>query len=198
MAPPTALDADALLHQLHHGRFAFARVRAAERLGQLSTSDESIVAALLASQAEDSAPVVRQAASLALSAAPHQAVLAHSAAQVDTAVAQARPALRGKQNEIATRVKTEFARRRRRELTSTLIFALVIVAWLASLFLRFSALVQIGYVLVMGMLAITFVFTRLNWKCPACEGNLSGRSANVSAVFCPSPLACPHCGTRLR
>lgn len=198
MASHTLRNSDQLLQQLHHGRLAFERAKAAEQLGQLTASEEHVVGALLASQAADSAPVVRQAAAQALKAGAHQTLLARHAAGVDAIAARLRPALEQRQQAAAESILQDFARRRQRELISTAAFALIVMVWLASMLLQMAALVQLGYVLVTGMLAITFIFSRFNWRCPACNVSLSGRNTNVGAVFCPSPLPCPHCGTRLR
>ena len=84
-----------------------------------------------------------------------------------------------------TRVREEFARRRKRQLLATIPFAIVLLGYVILGERTQGTAYPIIFFVVIGLLLI---FSFRNWRCPACEGYL-GRAI--------SPKFCSKCGANL-
>jgi hypothetical protein len=186
------------LNDLSAGHYEFTRREAAEKLGELSESNEEIVQALIAVESLDSEMSVRNAATRAMQSPVHQSIINQNPEMAQHAVEKWQRAKTLLEQEKANGYIFEFENRRKHErnrnflsLGSMVIF-LGLIAWLETM-----KMAWLGLFVFFGFFCLQAWQSWLNWRCPACDSSLSNRKASINPLFCSEPLRCPHCGIRL-
>jgi len=187
-----------LIYELLQGSLGFVRRQAAETIGGLSESNERIVGALLMAQSADQDIHVQQAATEALQASPHKAILDGNPARIREVVESIRKEQQLAQAEVVLDAMRQFAKRREHVLKISLgAVALLVVAVLLA-FINDSTIRAVSGLTYIVTFIASVELARKVWRCPVCDSPLATRSTQIDPFFCPEPLACPHCATRLR
>jgi hypothetical protein len=91
----------------------------------------------------------------------------------------------------------EFERRRKRIILTRIL--LLLSLFYAIPFIRGSSRLSPIVAIVMALALIgLFIFSELQWKCPACDGSFRSPGVKIDPFFCPPSFTCPFCGQVLR
>jgi hypothetical protein len=149
-------------------------------------------------QSSDQDSHVQQAATEALQALPHKTILDARPSQVRAVVESIRKEQQQAEAEVVVNAMRLFAQRREQVIrTAMLATALLVVAGLLAV-VNGPPIRAISGLTGIVACVILLESARKIWRCPVCDSQLATRSTRIDPFFCPEPLACPHCATRLR
>lgn len=200
--PPEELEK--LIRDLSSGLFPATRRKAAERLGQVSTTSESIVQALAIAEVLDESPEVRGAARDALFTPVHAAWIVKNPEVLKKAVEHEKWTRKEKHLVEVSNYSDDFLRRRRRERLYYL-FVFLIVFVMPFGYITFSnqgwlkgSSPSCGFeIAVMVVAGFWMLLSVRNWRCPACDSWLGGWKGAIHPFFSSPPIYCPHCGKKI-
>ena len=203
MSNPLPASQQKLLQDLSGSAFPVKRRDAAYQLSLLDASSEQILHALAVAAELDADPEVRQAAREALEAPVHQELLKANPGFVQKTARAAADEQAHQKQAREREIMDIYLRRRDGERLRYLAFFLFLGVSCVFFFLGLTNdwfdkwVVRLWQALVIGS-AILFVFLSWRgWRCPSCNSWLGGFTFAINAVWTPSSVHCPHCGTKL-
>jgi hypothetical protein len=203
MEEHTSTDLKILLQNLSESLLDYKRYNAAVKLGELTESSEEIVRILAVAAALDRDADVRSVAMQALQSPVHQAFLKDHPDLIQEATHSAMEGRERERRAEEQKINGEFLRRRTRArihsmalLGSPFVFSILIVVGLDQGWVDRSSFCVWQFVFIAFVILIALI-ARRNWRCPACESQLTRPGFTINPMMSPDIVHCPQCGKRL-